>query len=214
MLRGTTMTGLLVLTIGICGCGKKDENARTRDLADSVVRVADSIAVIDLNVIAEEIGARQKITDSMKERENDLVDQLSGYRDRLDQQVEDLRSHWGDNLNDEQQTDLDRTLADNQSKIGLQIQAAQSQLATHHARLKMELLNQVRPVAFQVAREQGMSVVMTTGQVYAIGPEQNITQAVIEQILKLNQSTTTAPPAHPPGVRIAELPGGGEFLPR
>ena len=216
MFRIHWMIGLLLIATGLPGCGKKPDAQVAGEPAstDETALKTDAIAVIDLNVVAEEIGARTKINESLKQRESELVTQLNGFRDELGRQADDLRDQLGSDLNDHAQSELDKMLAENQVKVNLQAQAAQSQLNAHHARLKLQLLEQVRPVAWKVARARGMSIVMTTSQVYAAGPERDITQEVVEAIRQLNDNATSAAPAPAdPGIRVAEMPGGGEFMP-
>ena len=199
--------GLLAL---VCGCtGKKP--LTTESKPDKQIP-ADSIAVIDLNVVAQEIGAMGKINHSLKERENELVGKLNGLKNELGRQLDEIKSKYGSDLNQQQQSDLDRMLTDHQQTIGLQVQAAQTQLAAHHAQLKRKLLDQVRPVAYEVACEKGMNLVLTTSQIYAAGPNVDITQQVIKRIQNLNakeQSSTSN--SDRPIEHVAN--GGGDFLP-
>ncbi len=217
MVRDCWIIGLVMVTAGLSGCGKTPDAqvATGPEPGAPATHCMDAIAVIDLNVVAEEIGARRKITESLKQREAELVHQLNGFRDELGRRVTEIKTQSDSDLNDQNQSDLDKTLAENEAKISLQAQAAQTQLAAHHARLKLQLLNQVRPVAFQVAQSRGLSIVMTTSQVYAVAPERDITQEVIQAIQQLNDSNLSqAPPPRDPGIRLAEMPGGGEFMPR
>ncbi len=216
MVRDRWIIGLLLFTLSVIGCGKKpDARVSTGPEPVAAENPVDAIAVIDLNVVAEEIGARYKINQSLKLRETELVNQLNGFRDELGRRVDEVRASYGEDLNDQNLSALDKTLAENQEKVTLQAQAAQTQLAAHHARLKMQLLNQVRPVAYKVAQARGLSIVMTTSQIYAVAPDRDITQEVIEAIKQLNDSNVSQLPApSDPGTRIAEMPGGGEFMPR
>ena len=78
MFRIHWMIGLLLISTGLPGCGKKPDAQVSGEPAssDATALKTDAIAVIDLNVVAEEIGARTKINDSLKQRETELVAQL------------------------------------------------------------------------------------------------------------------------------------------
>lgn len=213
--------GVLCLVSTLCvPCGCKQKTASTEVPADSggaatATGFSDAIAVIDLNLVAEEIGARQKINESLIKREVELVGQINGLRDELERRATEVKARLDGDMNQQSQSDLDKMLVENQAKVDLQAQAAQAQLTTHHAMLKKQLLDQVRPVAFQVARTHGLSIVMTTSQVYAASPERDITQEVIREINRLNQAELTPMTSgEDPGIRVADMPGGGDFLPR
>ncbi len=208
---------LLIVLLPLAGCGRKTDNRSVTEAGPppGFASIPDRVAVIDLNIVAEEIGARRKITESLKRRELELMGQLDGFRDELVRRADEVKASYGSDLNDQRQTELDQLLSENDSKVALQAQAAQVQLASYHAQLKLKLLNEVRPVAWQVAESHDMSIVMTTSQVYAVSPERDITREVIEEIRKRNttESTSLLAPADG-GIRVAEMPGGGEFLPR
>jgi Skp family chaperone for outer membrane proteins len=222
MYRTIGLLAVAVISSWLGGCRQQTSSTASApegtagSEAATACNCADAIAVIDLNIVAEEIGARQKISESLRQRETELVGQLNSFREELDRRVDEIRVKSGSDLNQAVQTDLEKLMTENQARISLQAQAAQAQLTTHHANLKQQLLNQVRPVAWQIAKSHGLSIVMTTGQVYAAAPERDITTEVVQEIRRLNEaeSTSVSPLLLDSGVRIAEMPGGGDFLPR
>ncbi len=218
MFRTNWFLCLVVTTLFFSGC--KQKTASTETPVDSggtasTAGLSDAIAVIDLNLVAEEIGARQKINESLKKRELELVGQINGLRDELERRTVEIKAKLDGDMNEQSQGDLDKMLVENQAKVELQANAAQAQLTTHHGLLKQQLLNQVRPVAYQVARSHGLSIVMTTSQVYAASPERDITQEVVREIRRINEAESTIlSSSKDPGIRVADMPGGGDFLPR
>ena len=79
------------------------------------------------------------------------------------------------------------------------------------------MLAQIRPVAYLAAQERGMEIVLTAAQVYAAGPNVDITQDVVKRIQTINRSTENGSSAglEESPVRLAELPaGGGDFQPQ
>ena len=171
------------------------------------------IAVVDINEIARQIGAMEIIQQSMIDLEMELKTKLSQYKSDLDQEYQDRRKEYSDDLNDQAQDELDSLLVKHRGSFSEQSMLAQNQLAAHHNQLKKKLLNQVRPVAYEIANKKGMSVVMTTSQVYAAGPSSDITEAVAKRINELNSGNSAEKQARE-GKRVADLPGGGAFLPR
>lgn len=213
MSRFSNLTCLLCIALAVAGCNKKEKEDTDKAAAVAAPASSDLIAVIDLNVVAQEIGAQAKIDVSLKNKEQELLSRFNGLKTELERKVADLKMN-SDNLNDQQQNELDQLTVENQNKLTLQAQAAQSQLVAHHSQLKQKLLAEIRPVAYQVAQEKGMQIVLTVGQVYAAGPNVNITNDVVKRIREINESAAAmAEPAEAPP-RYAELPGGGEFTPR
>ncbi|MGI9516534.1 MAG: OmpH family outer membrane protein [Pirellulaceae bacterium] len=211
MNRGICCAWLLSGVLICCGCNSK----QVAEPAESPSADQELIAVIDLNLVAEEIGARTKIDMALDKREKELLAQFNGLKSELTRRETDLQDSFNDDLNDDQQNELDHLRAENQSKLNLQAQTASTRLAEFHAQLKQKLLNDIRPVAYQVAQDQGMKIVLTVGQVYAAGPNVDITQAVIKHIQSVNAANpeTTNISPRGPVARVGDMPGGGEFVP-
>ena len=211
MSQNTKLICLLCCLVVLAGCqGQKSEDDSQ---AAATNLTPELIAVIDLNVVAQEIGAQTKIDLSLKQKEAELLKKFNGLKAELGRRVSDFQAANGD-LNDHQQNELDEMATKNQSTLTLQAQAAQSQLLAHHAQLKQKLLAQIRPVAYNVAQEKGMQIVLTVGQVYAAGPNVDITQDVVKRVQAINDSAAEYKIAEEPPTRVAKLPGGGEFMPR
>ena len=208
------LTFLIMSCLATVGCNGKKEKEMEEKSASVVTDASDLIAVIDLNAVAREIGASTKIDLALKKHEEELVSQFNGLKAELGRRVGELQSA-NDDLNDQKQNQLDELTADNSAKLTMQAQAAQTQLSTHHSKLKQQLLNQIRPVAYEVAKERGMQLVLTVSQVYAAGPEVNITEEVIKRIKHINDSAQSKAVSKQEVPRVAvKLPGGGEFMPR
>ena len=212
MSRNLYRVCVLCTLVTMAGCQKKAEQNDTEAAAIPAAK-QDLIAVIDLNLVAEEIGAQAKIDRSLKEKEQELLKKFNGLKAELGRKVADLQKPSQD-LNDQRQNQLDAMTAQNQDMLTLQAQAAQSQLLAYHTQLKQKLLSQIRPVAYQVVQEKGMQIVLTVGQVYAAGPNVDITQDVVKRIQTINQSASKGPAPGEPVTQVASLPGGGEFMPR
>ena len=224
----STFTGFMN-TAGLCcvailgtllsGCGKVASTTEpTPETSPATTPAIETIAVINLNVVAQEIGAMDKINVILNEKKDHLVGQLNDLKSQLGKKRDEIQTQFGTDLNEQQQGELDQMLVEHQNTLQLQTQAANSQLATTHAQLKRVLLDQVRPVAFEVAKEHGMNIVLTTGQIFAAGNNIEITQQVIERIRELNEAgkieETSALQSPAPSERVANLPGGGAFMPQ
>ena len=192
MSRNTMRICWLGLVIMIAGCNGKSEEAKEEQPTNKSPQTL--IAVIDLNVVAHEIGAQDKIDRSVMDKKAELANRMADYEMKLSGEP-----------------------ADQEMAIKRQAQLAQTQLLAHRAQLKQQLLAQIRPVAYLAAQERGMEIVLTAAQVYAAGPNVDITQDVVKRIQTINQSTENGSSAglEESPVRLAELPaGGGDFQPQ
>ena len=211
MNQGTCFAWILCGLVVCFGCHRTP----VAEPEESQPATADMIAVIDLNLVAQEIGARAKIDMALEKREQELLSQFNGFKSELDRREINLRASFSQDLNDDEQNELDQLRAENQSKLSFEAQAASTRLTAYHAQLKQKLLNDIRPVAWQVAQDQGMNVVLTVSQVYAAGPNVDITQAVIKRIQAINEANPEAKELtpHEPVARVSQIGGGGEFVP-
>lgn len=192
MSRNTMRICWLGLVIMIAGCNGKSEEAKEEQTTNKSPQTL--IAVIDLNVVAHEIGAQDKIDRSVMDKKAELANRMADYEIKLSGEP-----------------------ADQEMAIKRQAQLAQTQLLAHRAQLKQQLLAQIRPVAYLAAQERGMEIVLTAAQVYAAGPNVDITQDVVKRIQTINRSTENGSSAglEESPVRLAELPaGGGDFQPQ
>ncbi len=206
------LTGLMFTFLGMLGCNKKE--AVQAPATETKVDVNDLVAVIDLNLVAQEIGAQAKIDVSVNEREEAFSKQLNGLKEELGRRVETLQSTVTTDSDEESKAKLQSLIRDNNNKLALQSQAFQTQLLGHRSQLQQKLLNDIRPVAYNIAQAKGMQIVLTVGQVYAAGPNVDITQDVIKRIKEINESTAKSQPTKGPVAHIGARPGGGEFMPR
>jgi len=207
------LTCLLCLMVAVSGCNKKEKKEESKSAEAPATIASELIAVIDLNRVAQEIGAQAKIDLSLKNKEQELLTRFNGLKAELSRRVTELKSGKSD-LNDQKQNELDQMTVEHQNKLTLQAQVAQSQLLAHHSGLKQKLLSDIRPVAYQVARDKGMQIVLTVGQVYAAGPQVNITSDVVTRIKEINEKNAVSQKSEPETPRVAVLPHGGEFTPR
>ena len=172
-----------------CWCNAKPEEAKMPDEVETSAQAL--IAVIDLNVVAQEIGAQEKIDRSLTDKKAELANRVTDY-----------------------ETNFRGESSGQEDAIKRQAQLAQTQLLAHHAQLKQQLLAQIRPVAYLAAQERGMEIVLTAAQVYAAGPNVDITQDVVKRIQRMNQlgDEEKSVDLKESPVRVAELPsGGGDF---
>lgn len=168
-----------------------------------------SVAVIDLDRVAEGIGAVEKMRQALAQFEQKTIADLQ----------QSTAHFFGDQAPtgtdfatfDKMASPLvDALPEDQQREFVASVRAAQSQLLVRQQQLRKDFLNEVRPYAFQIARDQGCPLVLTTDQVYVATEQMDITDSVIRRITQINASataTSSSPSASPP----AKLASGGSF---
>ena len=213
MLRTTTAVFLSISLLSL-GC-RPESSSQTASPPDQVATVSKStIAVIDLSRLADGIGATEKIRDAVHQAEQDLVRSL--VQDNPDVAATDAVQSLTDftALAREKIEDLP---AEKKQALAEETQAAQALLLQRQLELREQFQKQVSTVAFEVARERGFDMVLTTAQVFATTADHDITAGVIERIKQRNAGTagnsSTGQPAKPqsPAATTAKLPGGGNF---
>lgn len=120
-----------------------------------------SVAVIDLNRVAQLLGRDQQIADALKSSDAQLGQQLANYQSQLKQQLEEKKS--------EQQTESGAQsqkvqLASYAQGLNQQLSKARTtavqSLQNHRRQLVLKFREEVSPVATSVARERGLGVIV------------------------------------------------------
>ncbi|HMO15256.1 MAG TPA: OmpH family outer membrane protein [Pirellulaceae bacterium] len=206
------LAAILILQALSVGCGKPTiaEQDLVQPSSTTEASQATAIAVIDLNRVAEQIGAIERIRTAVADYEFELRNRLTQIKDQFELEISEKRSSQTDDLNRQDQGELDKLMVKHQSALEQQTLIANNELVAHENQLKLKLLNQVRPIAYEVANERGMSIVLTTAQVYAATPTSDITDEVAKRIKKIN-SEAQSNVDKKSNTRVANLPGGGEF---
>ncbi len=199
------LTGLL-----ITGCSTTADSVASNNEEQ---QSNTTIAVVDINEIARQIGATDLIQQSVSQFESKIKSELQEFKARLDQEYDVRQASISSDLNVQNQEELNALQVTHQTALSKESMLWQSQLNAHHNKLRRDLLDQIRPVAYQIANEQGMSIVLTTSQVYAAGPAADITKQVAARINTHNREIGVSP-ATDNTQRVADLPGGGAFQPQ
>ena len=138
------------------------------------------VAVVDLDVIAEQVGADAEIAQALKAREVQLNSQLKTIKTNYLQQFEQRKTLYGESPSDAQSKQL-VTIGQqiNLNLANAQRQAA-GQLTNHRSELVMKFRKRVGPVAQQIAKERGLSIVVpkNDGWLLAVDDTVNITDEV------------------------------------
>lgn len=167
--------------------------------ADQSNRAAplSGVAVIDLDEVARELGSDKQIASAIEKRKEvlntKLGDLAKGYMAEFQKQKDALEATPN-------QGDSSVQLASYQQQVnkGLSTARAQAQqnLTQHRGKLITQFRDAVLPAARRVAKQRGMSVILTKQDslLYAYEPEADITAEVVS-MLEASMAKTAAAPA-------------------
>lgn len=148
-----------------------------------------NVAVVDVNTVALKVGSLDEMQASVNAKKQEIQDRLAVLNEGYTKGLLDAQKRYGTTPSEEQNKELtDLTNQYTAGAIKAQ-QQAQLELSQHENQLKLHFLNSIRPIAYQVATEHGFEVVLTTQQVFAAGPDSDLTEHVVKRIL--SQKTTT-----------------------
>lgn len=186
------------------------ENAATAQSATP--SPAGKMAVVDLPEVARQLGERERLQARLDAKQAELNERLSLLQKGYAEQVETRKSELGASPNEQDRKELERFTAQLNAQILQERQVAQSEYARYQEELEQEFAERVRPVALDLARERGFSILMTSTDVFAFDRSVDLTPAIIETLRVLPEFSGSAPAAAPVKPRIgAAQPGGGSF---
>lgn len=143
---------------------------------------APSVAVIDLDKIAEGAGKQQEIRDRLEDLRARLREEARKRLDPLRQDLRELEHRMGENPTDQQRQQRERLGQAMQANAGrLELQARQL-MRQRRQQLYRAFARQVKPIAKRVAREHGMTVVLTDGVVVVWDDAADLTDEVLEAV--------------------------------
>ena len=132
------------------------------------------LAVVDLDEIAKQVGAESEIASALKARETELNSKLQVMRANYVEQFKDRKELYGDNPTDQQSEQL----VSINRQINLNLvnakQQAKSHLSTHRSELILKFREQVAPIAEQVAKERGLSIVVPRNEGWLLAVDERI----------------------------------------
>ncbi len=166
---------------------------------------AHSVAVLDLDTVAKRVGRLDEINAAVKERQADLNERMEILRRSYQFEFDQKKSEFGDAPTDEQQKQLATIQQRMNNGIVQARQQAQQELALHQNALRTRFHEEVRPLARRIAEGRGMSVVITQNFVFAAPETVDITNEVVEQMMK-QISTRDESPAASTARRLDDAP--------
>lgn len=207
---------LFICLLALIGCSKSQDSDNTESKkapTQSNTNIVASIAVINLDTVAIELGATSLVEKLVDQKEKDLNQEIFLLRDGHQNELEKMEQRFGANPTTEQLAELNK-LKENQA-ISLQkkLRECQLDLLQFQNQKNSQFMEEVKPIAYKKARERGLSIVLSTGQFYAADKQVDITDDVIKEIKHINENAFKQQPSDNDG-RSVRVPDGGKFQPR
>ncbi|MCE5279208.1 MAG: OmpH family outer membrane protein [Planctomycetaceae bacterium] len=168
-----------------------------------------TVAVIDLDKIANGIGVLQRINEATSTDSANAQQQLVGLQNRLQAELNQAVTKAGATPTDEQKRNLEQMRINGMGML----ERARRQLSEEVARRRATALNdfrqQVAPIAKNIAKEKGFDLVVIKADVIlAMDDEVDISEPVLQEVNTLTKAgrfrtfvpqppVTTAPAAPP-----------------
>jgi Skp family chaperone for outer membrane proteins len=186
--------------VACAGCGQRGDSRQADNAA------AGAVAIIDLDEIARRIGSEQQIVSAIAQRQSalsrQLVDLAKSYSAQIEEQKKKLAPEAENNQVRLASWEQQATANLNQVK-----QRAEADLRSTRDQLVTQFRDQIKPVARRIARERGLSVIVTKNDsvVFDYTATADITDAVVDELLASAAAKPIAPaPAQEPQSPQAE----------
>ena len=191
-----------MLIVAAFGCKSEKSGPAEQPASGSTNQLgvkAGGVAILDLDEVAKRFGCDKQMGTSIQQREASLNQQLASIKASYEKQIAERRQEFGDTPTDEQA----KLLADIRRQAGASLnkvrQQAKNNLNQHGSLLIQGFRKEIKPIAREVAREKGLSIIVTKNDsvVFDYDTTVDITEGVIEKLLALQsqQAPDTQVPA-------------------
>lgn len=153
---------LLAMLAGIYLCGCNSDESQP----SSATTESGTVAVVDLDHLARSLGRDIEMVDSIKQAAGQLNSQLKVIQAQWEEEISDKKSEFGEEeeLTDEQSQTLLKMQTVGNLKLNQLRQQAQAKLRGHQLGLVKRYQDDIRPIAEEIAKEKGFSVVISKNQ--------------------------------------------------
>jgi len=151
------------------------------------------VAVVDLDEVARHVGADVEIAQAVKAREANLNSQLNTMKTNYVQQLKHRKELYGDEPTDEQSNQLVSISRQINVNLATAKRKAVDHLSSHRSKLIMQFREQVSPVARDIAKQRGLSLVVpkNEGWLLAVDESVDITDEVATSLKAIWKPITT-----------------------
>ena len=209
---------LFICILALAGCSKSQTSEQTESLestpqssASDSTNVA-SFAVIDLDLVAVELGATKTVNNMVDEHRAELNMRLLQIEDGHKKEYELMAARFGENPTEEQKIRLAKLEYSHAIALQQHDRDNNIKLATFRNQMSSKFMEEVKPIAHKIACKHGFNIVLSKGQFYVGDGKLDITSEVIEEIKRINAEAVIHPPSDSED-RFVEIPNGGNFQP-
>lgn len=226
------ITTCLLVCMSLAGCGRPsadvseladltsdNQSAQTiRDVeqADSDVPIVvpatapesaprSSIAVIDVNDVAARVGVLDDINQRVRQKELAAQAQFTALQSQFAREYAAAQQQIGPEPTEQDQVQLYALQQRHMQELNAQWHLLQNEVVDLHNELKQDFLDSVRAVALAVAKNNGMTTVLTTSQVFSMDDQADITVDVAELMSKILVASQNPTEEIPDSKQIPEL---------
>jgi Skp family chaperone for outer membrane proteins len=167
---------LLMIAAFLSGCGQAaSDNAATR------------VGVVDLDRIARETGRTDQMEQQLRQRLNEANEQFRRQLEELQNQANAEINRLSEQFGPEPTPDQQQQLLGIQQQARAAAERMRLELnqrqQTILADLRRQFRDEIRPALNEIARERGITIVLTTGEgVLTYDPSLDLTDAAIERL--------------------------------
>lgn len=167
-------------------------------LGSRLPKPTDGVAVIDLDAVAQQLGADAAMQNQLKEQQASLNQQLQSMQQSFRQQYQQKSTELKTQPTRDGGPEVEKQLAEIERGLNLELaraqQIAQNKFNTSRTELLQAFRNRVIPVAREVASQRGLQIVITKNDtiLLAFSQTHDITDAVTTELRK-TYSSQTAP---------------------
>lgn len=158
-----------------------------------------AVAVIDLDAIAQRLGADQRIVESISQRQTSLSQKLVELAKSYSQQIEERKKTLTETPPEQSEVTLANWQQQANANLSKVKQQADFDLQRHRTQLVAQFREEIKPVARRVAAARGLSIIVTKNDsvLYDFAPSAEITDAVVAELLATRSGAAAQPAATP-----------------
>lgn len=162
----------------------------------TVMAQQGGVAIVDVDAVAREIGADKEVLGVLKQAQENLNTKLKDAQLTMQKQFDAaVAKAGGDKATNEEKQQLAQFNRQLQNQFARYKETAQVALNREQAKRVLSFRDQVRPVAMEIAKSKGLSVVLQkSDQILGFQESVDITKAVAAK-LKATMPAKAAPKA-------------------
>lgn len=164
-----------------------------------------SIAVIDVNDVAARVGVLDDINLRVRQKELEAKAQFTALQTNFAREYASAQQQIGPEPTEQDQAQLYALQQRHMQELNTQWHVLQNEVVDLHNELKKDFLDSVRAVALAVAKNNGMTTVLTTSQVFSMDEQADITADVADLMSKILVASQISTEEIPNSKQIPEL---------